>query len=538
MMRMDNILEQVLIETGCAYLVVDSAFRVRTAGGCTSILSHGMPSAGESLFHLIPELIGNEAALADILAGRISRLSMTEINRETNSGALYYVDLLTVPNVAPDGSIDGLLQIVTDVTHRGMIEQTHVQQRNELRLLKDHVSQQNIDLARTNAELRRANRLKDEFLAGISHEVRTPLTAVLGLSELLRMQIVGPLNDEQTDMVRRIDESGHHLLAVINDLLDLAKIESGRFDLDRQIVSVQHLCDASIRMINELAIRKGLTVQVRIHPAAAIIRADERRLRQALINLLSNAVKFTPEGTVGLEFQGDADGELVRFTVWDTGIGIAADDIPRLFQPFSQIDSDYQRSQVGTGLGLVMVARLAELHGGGVSLQSELGRGSRFTISLPWPAADQLSSAEEEQSEAVGGRSMIQEPESIQVMGIGQTILVVEDDVVGAGVVMEYLRHAGYRATHVASGEEALASIRHEPPQLIIVDLRMRTMDGLETMRRIRASYATRATPMIALTALAMPGDRERSLEAGANAYLSKPVHLKHLAETIAELLV
>lgn len=537
MMRMDNILEQVLIETGCAYLVVDSAFRVRSAGGCTSILSHGMPSAGESLFHLIPELIGNEAALADILAGRISRLSMTEINRETNSGALYYVDLLTVPNVAPDGSIDGLLQIVTDVTHRGLIEQTHVQQRNELRLLKDHVSQQNIDLARTNAELRRANRLKDEFLAGISHEVRTPLTAVLGLSELLRMQIVGPLNDEQTDMVRRIDESGHHLLAVINDLLDLAKIESGRFDLDRQIVSVQHLCDASIRIINELAIRKGLAVQVRIDPPAAIIRADERRLRQALINLLSNAVKFTPEGVIGLEFQGDANGELVRFTVWDTGIGIAADDIPRLFQPFAQIDSDYQRSQVGTGLGLVMVARLAELHGGGVSLQSELGRGSRFTISLPWPVADQLPSVDV-RLDKVGGASTVQTPESISVMGNGQTILVVEDDAVGAGVVMEYLRHAGYRATHVASGEEALASIRHEPPQLIIVDLRMRTMDGLETMRRIRASYATRATPMIALTALAMPGDRERSLEAGANAYLSKPVQLKQLAETIAALLV
>lgn len=497
------------------------------------------PQIGDSLFDLLPELIGNEDVLHNILAGNISRFHLPHVNRTSVHGEVRYLRLLTLPHINMHGQIDGLVQTVTDTTEQSVIEQAHIQQRNELRLLKERLSQQNVELARTNAELRRANRLKDEFLAGISHEVRTPLSAILGLTELLRTQIVGSLNSEQVEMLRRIEESGRHLLAVINDLLDLAKIEAGRFELEPRLIAAHQVCQASVRMINELALRKHQQVHINLDPRVEVLYADERRLRQALINLLSNAVKFTPPGgEIGLDLEGDPEQEIVRITVWDTGIGIAADDMPRLFRPFSQIQNEYQRDQAGSGLGLVMVARLAELHGGGVALRSEPGKGSRFTITLPWIRKHQqwetLLTASD--ADALSAR-ISPDVEDLPLTGRDWRVLLVDDDTAGSAIVSDYLQRCGYRVTHAVSGEEALALVRRELPDLAIIDLRLQGgMDGLEIVRRLRQQVATSNLPIIVLTALAMPGDRERSLEAGANIYLSKPVRLRCLAEEIARL--
>jgi signal transduction histidine kinase/CheY-like chemotaxis protein len=444
---------------------------------------------------------------------------------------------LTLPLVEPNGRINGLVQVITDITNHGTIEQGRTQQRNELYLLQDQVTRQNIELARINAELRRASRLKDEFLAGVSHEVRTPLTAILGMAELLRTEVIGPLNEQQTDFLQRMEESGRHLVAVINDLLDLAKIEAGQFSIDPNQLSVRHLCEASVRLVKQLALQKNHTLHEQIDERVQYIRADERRLRQALLNLLSNAIKFTPpNGTITLTVEGDPEHEVVRLSVSDTGVGIAAEDIPQLFQPFSQIDGDYQRLQSGSGLGLVLVARLAELHGGGVSLNSEPGVGSRFTISLPWTQADQQYDLSQM---AIPGDKSVQKSEQatepLPRSGHDETILLVEDDTVGGAVVTDYLQLSGYRIINTISGEEAMAALRRKLPQLMIVDLRMRGMDGLEVIRRVRAGAATHTIPIIVLTALAMPGDRERCMEAGADIYLSKPVQLRRLADLVAQ---
>lgn len=529
------------IEHRCAYLVVDRSFRIRSVGGYQRLFADQPPQIGDSLFDLLPELIGNEDILNNILAGTVSRFHLPHVNRSAANGDVRYLRLLAIPHINANGRIDGLVQTVTDTTDQSIIEQAHVQQRNELRLLKERLSRQNIELARTNAELRRANRLKDEFLAGISHEVRTPLSAILGLAELLHAQIVGPLNDEQIEMLRRIDESGRHLLAVINDLLDLAKIEAGRFELEPRLIAAHQVCQASMRMVNELALRKNLRVHMNLDPRVEALHADERRLRQALINLLSNAVKFTPPGgEIGLDLEGDPENEIVRITVWDTGIGIAAEDMSRLFQPFSQIQNEYQRDQAGSGLGLVMVARLAELHGGGVSLISAPGKGSRFTITLPWTRDYQRweTMLAAPKADSAFPLRTVPDAETMPQVGDNHAILLVDDDTTGSAIVSDYLQRCGYRVTYAASGDEALALARHELPDLAIIDLRLREgMDGLEIVRRLRENIATSDLPIIVLTALAMPGDRERSLAAGANVYLSKPVRLRHLVEEIAGLI-
>jgi len=531
-----RMLNQLSAEHHCAYLITDRSLRVQSMGGYLALFGDHSPQIGDVLLDLFPELIGNESVLYDILAGHVQRLHLPHINRDDADGSTRYLTLLTLPYLDATGRIQGLVQAITDVTDQSIIEQMHVQQRNELRLLQERLNRQNIELARINAELRRAHRQKDEFLAGISHEVRTPLSAILGLAELLRTQIVGPLTDDQREMVSRIEESGRHLLAVINDLLDLAKIEAGRFDLAPQMIMAHDLCRAGVRMIRELAIRKNQKIHTNLDPRVEGIYGDERRLRQALINLLSNAVKFTPpEGQIGIDLEGDPDNEVVRISVWDTGIGIAAEDMPRLFQPFSQIDNVYQRDQAGSGLGLVIVARLAELHGGGVTLVSEPGKGSRFTITLPWTRHHQMWRLESLDADETSRSDLDEEPLP-QSRG-NHHILLIDDDERGSAVIGDYLQRCGYRVTHVVSGEEGLALARHEPPDIVIVDLRLRSLDGLDVIRRLRTDVAASTLPIIALTALAMPGDRERSLEAGADVYLSKPVRLRRLAEEIAALL-
>lgn len=253
--------------------------------------------------------------------------------------------------------------------------------------LAQRVAERTAELSAANAELAQAARLKDEFLANMSHELRTPLNAILGLSEGLQEQLYGPLNEKQLKYLQTIEESGRHLLALINDILDLSKIGAGKLILQLEPVLISQVCHTSLRLISQNAQAKNLQVEFEsnVDPAAVIL-ADERRLKQILVNLLSNAVKFTPTGgTIGLKVQDDRTRPALLFTVWDTGIGIAPEALARLFKPFVQLDSSLARRYEGTGLGLSLVARLTQMHGGEVTVQSEPGQGSRFTVSLPWP---------------------------------------------------------------------------------------------------------------------------------------------------------
>ena len=259
---------------------------------------------------------------------------------------------------------------------------------NDRKHAEEALQLSNEKLIATNKELERVTRLKDEFLATMSHELRTPLNAVLGLSEGLLEEIFGELNQRQQSSLKTIQKSGQHLLELINDILDVAKIEAGMFTLDLASVSVRYLCDSSLSFVKHQATQKNIRLNLIVHddvPTAIVI--DERRMRQLLINLLSNAVKFTPkDGTVNLEANLAKENfkTELRFSVSDTGIGISVEDIDKLFQPFVQIDSSLSRQYAGTGLGLNLVKKLAELHGGQVSVGSKVGEGSCFTVSFPY----------------------------------------------------------------------------------------------------------------------------------------------------------
>jgi signal transduction histidine kinase/CheY-like chemotaxis protein len=415
----------------------------------------------------------------------------------------------------------------------------------ERSLLARRVAERTADLSMANAELARAARLKDEFLASMSHELRTPLNAVLGISEALQECIYGPLNEKQIQALKSVEESGRHLLELINDILDLSKIEAGKLELEIRPVSIEAVCQASLRLIKQDAHKKRLKVSSTIESPVATMQADERRLKQILVNLLSNAVKFTPEGgEVGLEVRGDEEAKVFHFTVWDTGIGIATEDMPRLFRPFVQLDSALARQYTGTGLGLSLVYRMTELHSGGVAVTSEAGQGSRFTISLPWPEAMDNDPVHSLAGQPAAWRPLADDRAQSQTAvtshsdqrapaGKQPLILLVEDNEANIETISPYLVSSGYRVTTARNGREAIERALEDAPDVILMDVQMPGMDGLEATRRIRANSALAAAPIIALTALAMAGDRERCLAAGATAYLSKPVSLRGLVEVI-----
>jgi signal transduction histidine kinase/CheY-like chemotaxis protein/low affinity Fe/Cu permease len=396
--------------------------------------------------------------------------------------------------------------------------------------LAQRVAERTVELSVANVELARAIRLKDEFLATMSHELRTPLNAILGMSEALHEKVYGPLNEKQLKSLCSIEESGHHLLSLINDILDVSKIEAGKIELEVGPVSVEPVCRASLELIKQDAHKKRLKISSSFDNAVTIIQADGRRLKQILVNLLSNAVKFTPEGgALGLEVVGDAEREAVHFTVWDTGIGILEEDMGRLFQPFVQLDSSLSRRYAGTGLGLSLVYRLADMHGGSVSLESEVGKGSRFTVSLPWQkvAEEVERSVESVEGEGKGA------PRAVPPTPDAPLLLLVEDNEENIKTLADYLGAKGYRVVVARDGAEAIERAREESPDLILMDIQMRGMDGLEATRRIRADADLGSIPIIALTALTMPGDRERCLAAGADEYLSKPASLKKLVKAV-----
>jgi PAS domain S-box-containing protein len=381
-------------------------------------------------------------------------------------------------------------------------------------------------------ELERALHAKDEFLANMSHELRTPLNAILGLSESLIELAAGPLTEKQNRYVGMISESGNHLLSLINDILDLAKIEAGQIILNISEVDLKQVCQASLRMINELAHKKNQQITLQIDEEIGPVWVDERRLKQVLVNLLSNAVKFTPEnGKLGVEVQADREEKRIMITVWDNGIGISESDLTRLFQPFVQLDSGLAREVTGTGLGLSLVAQMVRLHGGSVAVESRLGQGSRFAVTLPWEPA--LVSDAMLRLKSTGKFRAIKPDEKDRPV-----ILLIEDTKEVTMMIVDYLEMAGYQIITAADGLTGIEQAKNKHPALILMDIQLPGMDGLEATRRLRADSEFRTIPIIALTALAMRGDRERCLAAGATDYLAKPVSVKKLVKMIEEYLL
>ena len=392
--------------------------------------------------------------------------------------------------------------------------------------LERRVADRTSELSIANAELSRVMRSKDDFLSTMSHELRTPLNAILGLSESLSENIYGELNEKQARSIETIAESGHHLLSLINDLLDIAKIGAGKMDLDMSSANVEDACKSSMRFISGLASKKKISVSLTIDPSAATIHADQRRLKQILVNLLSNAVKFTNDGGhVALQTKGDRERNALDISIIDNGIGISTIDLERLFRPFTQLDSKLSRQYSGTGLGLSLVLRLAELHGGSVEVKSELGKGSCFTVSLPWNE----SKTELSHEHSVKNRAKATSNDAT----MGPLILIADDNEINLSTVCDYLLAHGFRVIQARNGLEAVQAVRNHNPELVLMDIQMPVMDGIDAIKSLRADRSFASIPILALTSRAMIGDQDRCIEAGADEYLSKPVHLKQLVKII-----
>ncbi|HEY9824366.1 MAG TPA: PAS domain S-box protein [Stenomitos sp.] len=418
------------------------------------------------------------------------------------------------------------------------------QELAERQQAQQQLTQFNQQLVQSNEELARATQMKDEFLANMSHELRTPLNAILGMTEGLQEAIFGAINERQSHALATIERSSSHLLGLINDILDLAKIEAGQVELECKPTVVSLLCKSSLSFVNQQALSKRIQIETVLPPHLPDLWGDERRLRQVLINLLNNAVKFTSQGgriTLNVQVYPLSKpvlaepplpfDSMLHISVIDTGIGIAPENLPKLFKPFSQIDSALNRQYTGTGLGLSLVKRIVELHGGSVEVVSEVGIGSCFTVMLPYRIPPTLSPVSEVNSdptnEAAQDFSNVQCP----------LILLAEDNEANISTVSSYLGAKGYRITLARNGEEVIAKLETEPPDLILMDIQMPNMDGLEAIHQIRSKLGLTQIPIVALTALAMNNDEERCLAAGANAYLTKPVKLKQLVTTIQSLL-
>jgi len=326
---------------------------------------------------------------------------------------------------------------------------------------------------------------------------------------------------------------------LINDIFNLSKTEAGKLDLNLDTFFADDLCRSSLSFVKELANKKSITLEFHSDPPKLALIADPRRLKQILVNLLSNAVKFTPaNGLVQLEVEADTQQGLIRFSVVDNGVGISSDNLQRLFKPFVQVDSSLNRQHEGTGLGLVLVQRLTDLHGGSVHVESKIGVGSRFTVNLPWTKdsiAQQMITRDDSRNTELEQKAIpwnvVGEPEQ------RGTILLAEDNMANVLTIGDYLEGHGYKIVAVHNGVEAIDKTKEINPDIILMDIQMPIMNGLEAIRRLRADSRFESIPIIALTALAMSGDRERCLQAGATEYLSKPVVLKQLVKTIRTLM-
>jgi len=389
---------------------------------------------------------------------------------------------------------------------------------NERRQMADDLRRQAEELADANVALANAAQMKDEFLASMSHELRTPLAGILGLTETLREEVYGPLNDRQQNALRNIDSSGHHLLDLINDILDIVKIASGNLELNPSNVDLDALCEASVRLVVPMARAKQQRLSYTSHILGANLWADERRVKQILANLLTNAVKFTPNGgEMGLVVDGDAALKEIQFTVWDKGIGIAADDVARIFLPFVQLDSRLARLHAGTGLGLALIHRLAALHGGRVSVESKPDQGSRFIVTLPWVDNEEVAMASAPPSTVLGAGSH----------GGPKSILVIEDSPVAAQQLVHYLSMLGITEvvvhTHV---RDALARVEATHPDFVLLDIYLPDGLGWDILAALKLDPKTHAIPVVVVT---VTDAQKMALQKGADAYLLKPVTLNDL---------
>lgn len=417
-------------------------------------------------------------------------------------------------------------QLLATRIHQVVLQQ---QLQDHAITLETHVQRRTAELQMVNEQLQRANRMKDQFLAAMSHELRTPLNGLLAKAEMLQEEVYGALNQRQARAAEVISDNGRHLLCLINDILDLSRLEAGATELTMQRIAVSQLCRASIIAVRPAAVAKSIALEWELEEGITWMQGDEQRLKQVLVNLLDNAVKFTPnEGEVGLVITSSE--AQIHFTVWDTGIGIGDAQLERLFQPFVQLDASLARKYGGAGLGLYLVRRLVELHQGHIRVESEPEQGSRFTISLPWtPPAD---GEPVKKTSELNPTAPMRQRRPINLLLAADNETIIER-------ILTYLGKRGYQLTVVRSHRALRRQIRdrEQKVDVILIDADMLGVEGPEAVRTVRAAPQVDGVPVLVQSTLTLPGDRERCLSAGADGYVAQPVAMRTLRSHIEELL-
>jgi len=397
-----------------------------------------------------------------------------------------------------------------------------LQQVKEIQTLQQRSQQ----LESFNQELERTNLLKNQFLANTSHEIRTPLSSILGFTHLLLAQGYDPNSLRHQEYLNIILSSGKHLLALINDILDLSKIEANQLEVQWETVNVPEMCRNVLALVKEKAANKGLKLRFELDKNVSTLVADPLRLKQMLLNLLFNALKFTTKGVVGLEVV--SQNGFVHFIVWDTGAGISKEDQVQLFQPYFQIANPNVSRDEGTGLGLAVTRKLAEIHGGSVEVESEINSGSRFRILIPL-------SLKIESLEPLEPLELFPTPYCSHLIPHSLDILLIEDDLPNGQMIQTYLGRLGYQVTWVTNSTSMWDVLTKANPALILIDIRLPYANGLDVVRQLRSHEKYQMIPVIAQTAMAMKGDRESCLAAGVNDYISKPIDLPLLASLVSK---
>jgi signal transduction histidine kinase len=404
--------------------------------------------------------------------------------------------------------------------------------REQQELLEQKVKDRTDQLAEATRTAQAANQAKSEFLANISHELRTPMNGVIGM---LDIALDRELSSDLVEQLQTAQHCAHSLLSLLNDLLDLSKIEAGKMTLEKIPFDVRALVADCIKAHQPKAQENSVDLRSEVSPGVPRqILGDPLRMRQILSNLVSNAVKFTEHGSVVVRMDSELVREsefTLRFTVEDSGTGIPADKLLYIFDEFTQADGSVSRKYGGTGLGLAITRKLVELHRGEIKVTSELGRGTSFTVSLACEAPSPVTAPSIAAAPALTAQGGASNPTA--------RILVVEDNQVNQKVVTAVLRKRGFYIELANDGQEALTKLESSAAfDLVLMDVQMPVLDGLEATRLIRKEERWKLLPIIAMTAHAMNGDKERCLEAGMSGYISKPVHPSLLLSTVDEFLL
>lgn len=504
-----------LMTTDPLGIITDCNKQMENLTGCTRDELIGAPF---KTFFTDP--VRAEAGINEVLnEGKVKNYELTARARD---GTLTVVSYNATTFHNRDRVLQGVFVAARDMTELKVYEQT---------------------LRQTNVELENASRMKSEFLANMSHELRTPLNAIIGFSEVLGDGLIGDMSEQQKRFIGDIFSSGKHLLSLINDILDLSKVEAGKMILDLEPVQISTLFANSLSIIREKAGARRIQLTADAPKELGTIRADGRKVKQIVYNLLSNAVKFThdrgevklrativPRAEVGVldgpwpgrTFSLCEDGfdEFLKITVTDSGIGISEEDLDRIFKPFSQIDSGLSRKYEGTGLGLAMIKLLAELHGGTVSVQSAVGKGARFSVWLPMRSA--------QPAELVPTSHPVR-----HAIGEERVALVVEDDFKSADLIRVQLQAEGFKVLHAASAEAAFLLAAQQPLALITLDIMLPNMDGWEFLSRLKQMPSLQTIPVVIVSIVA---DRNKGFALGAAAVIQKPISRQDLVDSLAGL--